>query len=297
MNSEDLSHLKKLNLATALVWFVYICSLWGMFHLFPLHIAAAYSVLLTILAVGSIIDIGSFTLPLSLTLCSVAVGLVANACIPEMLAANSRLGALGFSALGLLAGYGIIWFIVEIGRLVYGRKKLVFPADVAFTWTRTGDEAELRVGDETHRWMDLFSRESDQLAFTGCKELTYTGHASLDLNGIDSMVFRYSRLKSPANVDLMEIDTVRGKCSQIDMPREVMGMGDAFLMAGIGAFIGWEGVVFTLFAASWVGFVGGLIGRLATGSNKLPFGPYLALGAALWLLGGNRLAQHLIYGF
>jgi leader peptidase (prepilin peptidase)/N-methyltransferase len=68
--------------------------------------------------------------------------------------------------------------------------------------------------------------------------------------------------------------------------REGMGMGDPKLLAMIGAFIGWKGVVFTMVCGSFVGTLAGLAMILLLGKDRrveIPFGPFLALGAVLWI--------------
>lgn len=63
-------------------------------------------------------------------------------------------------------------------------------------------------------------------------------------------------------------------------------------MAAIGAFLGWEAVVFTLVVASMVGAAyGGVMVALRKQewSGRLYFGPFLALAATLWIFVGPRL--------
>jgi len=70
---------------------------------------------------------------------------------------------------------------------------------------------------------------------------------------------------------------------------EGMGGGDIKLLAMIGAFIGWEGVVFTIFFASLTGTLAGLAVMLQKRSGlrqKIPFGPFLAIGAITYLFFG-----------
>ena len=77
----------------------------------------------------------------------------------------------------------------------------------------------------------------------------------------------------------------------VELPREAMGLGDVKFMAAIGAFIGWPGVVFTLLVSSAVGAVVG-IGLILLGKRDwghIPYGPYLAVAATLWIFGGDRL--------
>ncbi len=74
--------------------------------------------------------------------------------------------------------------------------------------------------------------------------------------------------------------------------REGMGGGDIKLLAMIGTFVGWTGVLTTLLLASFSGaLVGGgliLLGR-SDGRTPIPFGPFLALGATCALFLGNRV--------
>ncbi|NOY69784.1 MAG: prepilin peptidase [Deltaproteobacteria bacterium] len=73
---------------------------------------------------------------------------------------------------------------------------------------------------------------------------------------------------------------------------EGMGGGDVKLLAMIGAVIGWQGVVFTLFAASVTGSVIGLALMLANGKDMklaVPFGPFLSMGAVLYIFFGQFL--------
>jgi leader peptidase (prepilin peptidase)/N-methyltransferase len=76
--------------------------------------------------------------------------------------------------------------------------------------------------------------------------------------------------------------------------REGMGLGDAKLLAAIGAFLGWEAVLFTIFVSSVVGSVVGVTLVISRGSGMrlaVPFGPFLAFGAALYVFFGPWLVD------
>ena len=73
---------------------------------------------------------------------------------------------------------------------------------------------------------------------------------------------------------------------------EGMGGGDIKLLAWIGAVLGWTSVPFVVLASSLLGsLVGvGLAWRRQAGLRSvIPFGPYLALAAIIFLLGGERI--------
>lgn len=75
---------------------------------------------------------------------------------------------------------------------------------------------------------------------------------------------------------------------------EGMGGGDIKLLAMLGAFLGWEGVLFTILASSLLGTVIGGGAMLISGKGRkfaIPFGPFLSLGAVLYILWGDILIR------
>lgn len=74
-----------------------------------------------------------------------------------------------------------------------------------------------------------------------------------------------------------------------------MGLGDVKMLAMVGAFLGWQGVVVTLVVGallgSLVGGVGLVRGTLGA-EGKLPFGAFLAMGAVIALFYGPWLLEH-----
>ncbi len=65
---------------------------------------------------------------------------------------------------------------------------------------------------------------------------------------------------------------------------EGMGGGDIKLIAMIGAFLGWQGAIATIFLGSFLGAAGGLLamGKGDEGlKTAIPFGPYLCVAALL----------------
>ncbi|MGH7801551.1 MAG: prepilin peptidase [Thermodesulfobacteriota bacterium] len=72
--------------------------------------------------------------------------------------------------------------------------------------------------------------------------------------------------------------------------REGMGMGDVKLLAMIGAFIGWKGVIFVAFLSSLFGVLVGItIIFFKKGDLKyaIPYGPFLSLAAAFYCFTGG----------
>ncbi len=139
-------------------------------------------------------------------------------------------------------------------------------------------------------WSETFGRESDRL-------LMKCMHAEVDGEALGEAMldFTYNVLYvGDRKWELEKVDVIKGKVSSLIIPREAMGLGDVKFMACIGAFLGWKAILFTVMAASIFGSVIG-VGSILVGhrewSAKIPFGPYLALGALLWLFCGPEMVQ------
>ncbi len=78
--------------------------------------------------------------------------------------------------------------------------------------------------------------------------------------------------------------------------QEGMGGGDIKLLAMIGAATGIKGVAFTIFAGSLFGTLFGILimlyTKMADTKNlRIPFGPFLSVGAILYIFYGKQLIQ------
>jgi leader peptidase (prepilin peptidase)/N-methyltransferase len=74
--------------------------------------------------------------------------------------------------------------------------------------------------------------------------------------------------------------------------REGMGGGDIKLLAMIGAWMGWQALPLIVLIASLTGAVTGMVFILFSGKGyrfRIPFGPFLSLGALLYLFFGRDL--------
>jgi leader peptidase (prepilin peptidase)/N-methyltransferase len=74
--------------------------------------------------------------------------------------------------------------------------------------------------------------------------------------------------------------------------KEGMGGGDIKLLAMAGALVGWKGVLFTIFVSSAAGALIGIILMLGTRKGlklAVPFGPFIALGAVVYIFFGPAL--------
>jgi len=144
---------------------------------------------------------------------------------------------------------------------------------------------------ESWEWSETMSyRESDRLIMK-CPKASIDGEEFQDVE----LVFSLNQLKiGDRTWELEKVDLIEGEVASVIIPREAMGFGDVKFIACIGAFLGWKGVAFTIMSASSIGAVIGLL-TIGIGkrewSAKIPFGPYLALGALIWLFIGPELVN------
>jgi leader peptidase (prepilin peptidase)/N-methyltransferase len=74
--------------------------------------------------------------------------------------------------------------------------------------------------------------------------------------------------------------------------QDAMGFGDVKLLGAIGAYMGYQSVFFVILISSFTGAAVGLTLVLVKSKgwqSRIPYGPYLALGAVLWILCGDLL--------
>lgn len=251
-------------------------------------LALPYWVLVSLFIVATFIDFDFFIIPDEITWGGAIAGVLLSLAIPPLMGVSSPLVAAGWSLAGAAAGFLLLWAIVELGKKAFGRKRIGFDKPHPFSWTREGEDADLSVGEENQKWSEFFARESDRM-------LMKASWAEIGGQRFENVTleFHYNRLRiGDREWELSKLDTIRGEITEIIIPREAMGFGDVKFMAAIGAFLGWQAVLFALMAASIVGAVVG-VATIALGkrewSAKIPFGPYLALGALIWLFAGPQI--------
>ncbi len=251
------------------------------------------AVFVSLLIVATFIDFEHFIIPDEITWGGAAAGIVFSLALPQM--QGETLGSVqghllgGAWALGGAAlGFALLWLVSVLGKMAFGKKTLRFTPARAFTWALEGERAKLRMGEDEDWWDELFSSEKDVLVMD-CERLEVEGVVKENY----TLRTRYERLEVDGKEhDLNVVKSFRGVARSVTFQRDAMGFGDVKFIACIGAFLGWKAVLFTVMSASVIGaLVGGipmLIGKREW-SAKIPFGPYLSLGALLWMFRGPEL--------
>lgn len=246
--------------------------------------AVVYAVLIAGLIAASFIDLAHYIIPDEITKGGIALGLLCGFLVPSLHGQSSAAGGLILSAAGAAAGGGVIYAVVRMGKLLFGRQRVKLPPNARVVFGEEG----MQLPDGPLPYAEIFYRESDTVRAEGRR-------VELVDRGYPEAVVRLSpkRLRvgedefDPASVPHLEMIADR-----LVLPREAMGFGDVKFMAAIGAFLGWQAVIFTLFASALLGTLGGgllLLWRRGEGSRVIPYGPYLALAAVVWMFYGREL--------
>ena len=110
----------------------------------------------------------------------------------------------------------------------------------------------------------------------------YFANPQYELSGISPRTALFNILVS-LTIGLMMIWIVR-LIGRFILHREAMGFGDVMLMGMIGVYLGWQGTFIAFFIAPLVGLIFGLI-RICCGMERqIPYGPFLCLGAFLFMI-------------
>ena len=267
-------------------------AVWWLFSPFSVGVIVFLWVLMALLVAITFIDAEHLIIPTSLTWAGSVIGLGACMVWPQLpvLAgeAGNWLAGLKQGAIGWTAGFVGLWLVVEFGKMAFGKKALKFDTPVAWSLKEPATDQDpmcFVIDGEEIPWWDIFSRKTDRL-LVETTEIRVSGEAV----GGGTLIIRELEIQLPDGMiyQLAKIKSLDGIATSTVIPREAMGMGDVHLLGMIGAFFGWTGVFFSLFAASVFAIVAAVIGRIGFG-KQLPFGPFLAMGAAAWMFGAWRL--------
>ena len=277
-----------------------------------LWVVLPYWIFLSLCVAATYIDLDHMIIPDQITYGGMVAGIACSAIfpwmitanhtwlsgyLPEAISSNMRWVNLAESLFGALMGLMLVWLVVQFGKLAFGRLQYKFESPTPFGVSQPEGSPEpiVKLGEDEHPWTDIFFRKSDRLK-VAC--------ASLALNdeelGAGELVLseetvHWQPVDGPAETRKLEdVQKIAGTTTKAVVPREAMGLGDVKFMGLVGAFLGWKGILFTLMAASIVGSVVAgvmIVIKRREWAARVPFGPYLALGAALWIFIGPAFVR------
>ena len=178
--------------------------------------------------------------------------------------------------------------ILRLGKVMFGRQRLKLEPRTKIIFTETA----LCLPDKEIPYEEIFYRQSDTIVLTARRaELVDRCYQDVIIRLSPALLKIGEEKLNPADVAYLEAES-----DEIVLPREAMGLGDVKFMGAIGAFIGWQGAVFSLMISSLIGAVVG-IALIALHrrqwSSRMPYGPYIALAAVIWVFAGAKILLHL----
>jgi leader peptidase (prepilin peptidase)/N-methyltransferase len=175
-----------------------------------------------------------------------------------------------------------VYLILRLGKLAFGRQRVSLAGESRIIFTETA----LLLPEKEISYAELFYRKSDVITLHARSVgLAGRSYQNVPVRLTPASLQIGSDKFNPAAVTRMEAVS-----DEIILPREAMGFGDVKFMAAIGAFLGWQAVIFSLIASSLIGSlvgIGLIAARRREWSSRLPYGPYIAAAAAIWIFGGK----------
>jgi leader peptidase (prepilin peptidase)/N-methyltransferase len=245
-----------------------------------------YCLFLAGLIVATFIDFEHLIIPDEITIGGAVVGFLISFFLPALHRTEQIWKSLFASGLGIAVGWAIIYGILRLGKLIFGRQSFKFsePTRVVFS------ETAIHLPGEEIPFEEIFYRKTDSVRFTAqTVELVDRCLKEVSVQLSPETLRLGEETFPPDQVPHMEVVT-----QEMVLPREAMGLGDVKFMMAIGAFLGWRGVVFSLMVSAMIGSVIGIgliVMHKREWSSRLPYGPYIAVAAAIWVLGGYDLVQ------
>ena len=254
-------------------------------------LALVYAVLLAGLICATFIDFEHFIIPDEITFGGVAAGIVASFFLPQLQMSVRTAREFCGARSARLIGAGIVYGFSRLGKLLFGRQRLKWPAVSKIIFTETS----LHLPDKEIPYEEIFYRKSDTIVLQArTAELIDRGYEDVTIRLSPGALTIGGEKLNPDDVPHLEAE-----CEEIILPREAMGLGDVKFMAAIGAFIGWPGVVFSLFASAIIGlavYAPLILLKRREWSSRMPYGPYIAMAAALWVFNVAD-GRNLFHGF
>ena len=252
--------------------------------------AICYCVLLAGFIVATFIDFEHFIIPDEITLGGTALGFVLSFFAPALHQTIRPAQALERSCWGIVVGAGVVYAILRLAKVFLGREKWALEPDTRVVFGEHG----LKLPDREVLFEELFYRKSDAIELQA--KSVQMGERTWENVAVRLTPLRLTVGEEgfdPESVTNLEVVT-----GEITVPREAMGLGDVKFMGAIGAFLGWQGALFSLMFSSVIGVLVSVAVYLVhrrEWSSRIPYGPYIAMAATVWIFGGKKAVEWWLY--
>ena len=255
-------------------------------------VALVYCLVLAGLIAATFIDFEHYIIPDEITIGGMVVGVLCSFLVPALHQTPGApvppvAKALILSFVGMGVGAGMVYGVVRVGKMLFGKQHIELAPDTRIIFTETA----VVLPDQTIPFEDLFYRKTDVVLLEAKSvELIDRCYKQAIVRLMPEKLFIGDESIDPESVSQMEVVADR-----ITLPREAMGFGDVKFMGAIGAFLGWQATVFSLMVSSVLGAAIGLtliVLRRQEWSTRLPYGPYIAAAAVIWIFTGQRLLDY-----
>ena len=259
---------------------------WLAFGAQSVGMALVYMLFLAGLMAASFIDFEHFIIPDEITFGGMGAGFVCSFLVPQLHYTQSLSGSLSQCLLGMGLGCVVVYLILRAGKLFFGREKLTLAPGTKIVFGETC----LHLPEREIPYEDVLYRDTDVIVMQA-STLELVDRCYKDVR------VRLARTRLEIGEEALDPEKVmhmEAVSDQVVLPREAMGLGDVKFMGAIGSFLGWQGVLFSLVVSSFIGSLVGIalvLMRKRGLSSRLPYGPYIAAAAVLWIFAGPELVE------
>jgi leader peptidase (prepilin peptidase)/N-methyltransferase len=259
--------------------------------------AVVYCVMIGGLIAATFIDYEHFIIPDEITFGGMAAGFcfaflipASHMNFPYFRPLRSPGSAMIDSLVGMAVGGALVYGILRLGKLLFGRYRIALPSSTRIFFTETA----VKLPNQEIAYEELFYRAGDSIRLQARSvELVDRCYANVAIRLQPERLQIGEDTFDPEKILHMEAVT-----DQVVLPREAMGLGDVKFMAAIGAFLGWPGVLFSLAISAVIGSLVGIaliVVNKRSWSSRMPYGPYIAAAAMVWIFGGYKWLRHLFF--
>lgn len=237
-------------------------------HSWTPELYLSLSLYIGLLVSFSAVDVEEKVIPRYVWGAGFLVAVMISVLFPEIIGEETASGAVFASIFGGMVGGGVIFFMVELGKLLFGRVKIVPDVPQPYSLEDQGGAWFFVSGGESISLAEVIMRKSDHVL----------------VENEDGTTIKISETTMDEGTGVFPIKAISGVAREITIPREAMGFGDVKFMIMAGAMTGWQGGVFSIFAGAVIGSIIGGILKFTKGNHEIPFVPFLSAGVVLYLM-------------